>query len=213
MSQNSKIDVSVTKTTQPGSLPADGQYGFGRYFSDHMFTVDFQTERGWFDSKITPYEKIPMDPGASVLHYGQALFEGMKAYRGDDGQIRLFRAEKNYQRMCDGAERLCMQMPSYEIFMAGLDSLIRVDQSWVPTKPSTALYLRPTLIGTEGFLGVRPSDEYLFYIIACPVGGYYGDGIGSVKIWVEQKYSRAARGGIGAVKAGGNYASSLRAAI
>ncbi len=209
----SNLHVAVTKTSQPGSLPVSGEYGFGRYFTDHMFTVDFETERGWFDLRVTPYAPILMDPGASVLHYGQALFEGMKAYMGDDKRIRLFRPDMNYKRMCDGAERLCMQIPSLEIFLAGIDGLVRADHSWVPSKPGTALYLRPTLIGTEGFLGVRPSNEYIFYVIGSPVGGYYGEGIGSVKIWVEQKYSRAARGGIGAVKAGGNYASSLRAAF
>lgn len=210
---NSNLQVAVTKTRQPGTLPANGEYGFGRYFSDHMFSVDYEVERGWYDLRITPYAPIPMDPGASVLHYGQALFEGMKAYRGDDNKIRLFRPEMNYKRMCDGAERLCMQMPSLDIFLQGLDSIVRTDHSWIPNQPGTALYLRPTLIGTEGFLGVRPSNQYLFYVIASPVGGYYGEGIGCVKIWVEQKYSRAARGGIGAVKAGGNYASSLRAAF
>jgi branched-chain amino acid aminotransferase len=205
-------EIKVERTKNPKARPSEDSYGFGRYFSDHMFMTEY-AKGVWSDARIQPYQSLALDPGASVLHYGQALFEGMKAFRGVDNKIRLFRAEKNWARMCDGAERLCMQMPSKEMFLDGIKKLVTIDADWVPTKPGTALYLRPTLIGTEGFLGVRPSEGYLFYVIASPVGGYYGEGIETVKIWVEREYSRAARGGIGAVKAGGNYASSLLAAF
>ena len=210
-------EIRFEKTKTPKTQPAAENYGFGRYFSDHMFLTEYgpasDGNPGWNDPRVVAYQSLSIDPGASVLHYGQSLFEGMKAFRGVDDRIRLFRAEMNWQRMSAGAERLCMAMPPLELFLNGLKQLVSADSTWVPNRPNTALYLRPTLVGTEGFLGVRPSERYLFYIIASPVGGYYGEGIDSVKIWVEREYSRAAPGGIGAVKAGGNYASSLRAAF
>ena len=206
-----KIEIAVEKTQQPKPRPAEDTYGFGRYFSDHMFVADYSQVLGWHAPRIVPYQSLRLDPGAAVLHYGQALFEGMKAFRGVDGIIRLFRPEMNWKRMQAGAERLCMQAPDLDVFMAGLLRLVRTDVDWVPSKPGTALYLRPTLIGSEGFLGVRPSESYIFYVIASPVGAYYGEDIGAVKIWVETRSSRCAPGGIGAVKAGGNYASSLLA--
>lgn len=207
-----EIDVRIERTREPKTRPADENYGFGRYFTDHMFIADYKSSNGWHSPRVVPYQQLQLDPGASVLHYGQALFEGMKAFRGDDGKIRLFRPEMNWRRMKDGAERLCMQMPSLDIFMAGLNHFVRTEQDWVPRKPGTSLYLRPTLIGNEPFLGVRPSESYIYYVIASPVSGYYGEGAETVKIWVEREFSRAAPGGMGAVKAGGNYASSLLAA-
>ncbi|MES2854696.1 MAG: branched-chain amino acid aminotransferase, partial [Bdellovibrionota bacterium] len=168
--------------------------------------------KGWTDSRVVPYQPMEIDPGAAVLHYGQALFEGMKAFRGTDGKIRLFRPEMNWKRLQEGAARLCMKAPDLDVFMAGLLDFVRTEESWVPATFGTALYLRPTLIGTEAFLGVRPSDAYCFYIIGSPVGNYYGEGAETVKIWVERGYARCAPGGIGAVKAGGNYAASLLAA-
>lgn len=207
-----KLEIAVETTKNPKALPPEDSYGFGRFFSDHMFIAEYNTDQGWHGLRIAPYQNLSLDPGASVLHYGQALFEGMKAFRGVDGKIRLFRPEMNWKRMTEGAARLCMRIPDLDVFIEGLTQLVRADLKWVPSRPGTALYLRPTCIGSEAFLGVRPSDAYLFYIIASPVGSYYGEGIEAVKIWVEPKYSRAAPGGIGAVKAGGNYASSLLAA-
>ena len=206
------MEVAVERTKHPKPRPDESTYGFGRYFSDHMFTVECSEKTGWTGAKIIPYGPIALDPGATVLQYGQALFEGMKAFRGADGKVRLFRPEMNHKRLVSGAERLCMKAPNYQLFLEALHSLVRVDLDWVPSSPNTSLYLRPSLIGTEAFLGVRPSDNYLFYVIASPVGAYYGEGNETVKIWIEEKYSRCAPGGIGAVKAGGNYASSLRAA-
>jgi len=204
--------IAVEKTRTPKALPPEESYGFGRYFSDHMFISEFSTKEGWHAARVTPYQNLQLDPGASVLHYGQAIFEGMKAFRGVDGKIRLFRPEMNYQRMQASAERLCMKMLDAEMFAESLQALVRIDERWVPKRDGTALYLRPTLIGTEGFLGVRAAENFIFYVIASPVGSYYGDGMETVKIWVEPRYSRAAPGGIGAAKAGGNYASSLLAA-
>jgi branched-chain amino acid aminotransferase len=214
------IDIELERTNNPRPRPTDENYGFGRYFTDHMFMVDYSGVLGWHAPRVVPYQSLRLDPGASVLHYGQALFEGMKAFRGDDGKVRMFRPEANWKRMKAGAERLCMQLPDLDVFLEGMLRLVRTDLDWVPTKAGTALYLRPTLIGSEAFLGVRPSESFVFYVIACPVGGYYsglaggrdGENIEPVKIWIERTFSRAAPGGMGAVKAGGNYAASLLAA-
>lgn len=212
-SQLMKTEIPVQKAKRLKDLPKDDALGFGKYFSDHMFAVNYSTDKNWFDSRITPYQKLELDPGASVLHYGQAIFEGMKAFHGVDGKVRLFRPERNWLRMNASAERLCMQMVDLETFSDGIMALVSTDRRWIPTKPGTALYLRPTLIGSEAFLGVRPSEEFVFYVIACPVGGYYSEKAPTVKIWVEREYSRAAPGGIGFTKAGGNYASSLAGAL
>lgn len=210
------IDIAIERTQSPKPRPADSEYGFGRFFTDHMFVVDYSELMGWHAPRIVPYQQLRLDPGASVLHYGQALFEGMKAFRGVDGKIRLFRPEMNWKRLKAGAERLCMRAPDLDVFMEGLLRFVRTEADWVPSAPGTALYLRPTLIGNEPFLGVRPSQSYMFYVIACPVGAYYSSQekgeAEAVRIWVETQDSRCAPGGIGAVKAGGNYASSLRAA-
>lgn len=206
------LDISVQKTQYPKARPPGPIFGFGRYFSDHMFVADYAEPEGWNSLRIIPYQPVQLDPGAAVLHYGQAIFEGMKVYLGVDGKLRLFRPDMNWKRMLASADRLCMKMPDLELFIASLMSLVRADVNWVPASPGTALYLRPTLIGSEAFLGVRPSHRFMFYVIASPVSGYYGEGLETVKIWVERRYSRAAPGGIGAAKAGGNYASSLLAA-
>jgi branched-chain amino acid aminotransferase len=213
--EEAKMDIAIAieRTKNPKPLPSDENFGFGRYFSDHMFITDCTEQLGWHASRVMPYQNLPVDPGASVLHYGQAIFEGLKAFRGIDNKIRLFRPEMNWRRMRESAERLCMKFIDLDLFITSLQALVSTDAHWVPNKPGTALYLRPTLIGTEAFLGVRPSENYSYYVIASPVGTYYGGAtIEPVKIWVERKYSRAAPGGIGAAKAGGNYASSLLAA-
>jgi branched-chain amino acid aminotransferase len=206
-----KITSELTQQQRP--FPAESQLGFGKYFADHIFATDYSKGEGWHSARIMPYQNLKLDPGASALHYGQTLFEGLKAFRGDDGKIRLFRPQMNWERMQAGADRLCMQAPPLELFLEGLVKLVQTDREWVPSTAGTSLYIRPTLIGTEAFLGVRPADNFLFYIMTSPVGYYYGSKPEPVSIWIESKFSRAAHGGIGAVKAGGNYASSLRAGI
>lgn len=204
------LHIQTQKTQNPRPhVPAD-QLGFGKYFSDHMFTLDYDAG-SWKNPRILPYGSFSMDPGASVFHYGQALFEGMKAFRAVDGGINLFRPEYNARRMAQGAERLCMPCPSIEDFVQSISELVRVDQSWIPDQKDSALYLRPTLIGTESFLGVRPSEKYLFFVICSPVSSYYGEKSAAVKIWIESQYIRAAVGGLGSTKAAANYAASLKA--
>lgn len=205
-------EISIIKTSNPLPKPNSKSLGFGQYFTDHMFVASYSKAKGWYDLKITPYGPLALDPAASVLHYGQALFEGMKAFKQVNGDIALFRSEFNWKRMQMGAERLCMQAPPFEIFKEGIKQLIKLDQDWIPSEKGSALYIRPTLIGSEGFLGVRPADEYLFFVILSPVGAYYQTGLAPVSIWVEEELSRAAPGGLGATKAAANYASSLKAA-
>jgi branched-chain amino acid aminotransferase len=218
------LKITVERTKTPKTIPPSKELGFGRFFSDHMALVDYKSTdardskepnagRSWQNPRIVPYGPLSLDPGAAVLHYGQELFEGLKAFRGDDGKVRLFRPEMNWKRMQSGAARICMQAPPIEIFVETLKEFCRVESRWIPNEPKCAFYLRPTLIGTEPFLGVRPSNDYLFYVIGSPVGSYYGEGADTVKIKVETEFVRAAPGGIGAAKTGGNYAASLRAAL
>ncbi len=201
-------------STKLKALPPSNDLGFGKHFSDHWFYSKYSSDKGWFESRIVPYGPMLIDPAASVLHYGQALFEGMKAFKQPDGSLSVFRPHFNWQRMTEGAMRLCLEAPPEELFMQGLKELISLESRWAPSEEHCALYIRPTLIGTEGFLGVRPSREILFYILLSPVGSYYASG-GSkpVKIWVEDKAIRAAPGGLGATKAGANYAASLKSAL
>ncbi len=204
-------EVKVERTKSPKIKPS-GDLGFGVYFSDHMFVCDYDRKNGWHSPQVLPYQNFQVDPSASVLHYGQALFEGMKAFKQKNGDVVLFRPQFNYARMKFGSERLCMEMPSEDIFVDGVKALVNADSDWIPTTKGSSLYLRPTLIGTEAFLGVRPSDNYRFFVLASPVSSYYKEGIGPIKIWVEENYVRAAPGGLGATKAAANYAGSLKAA-
>jgi branched-chain amino acid aminotransferase len=207
------MDIHITRTTTPKARPPEAELGFGKHFSDHMFRADYTPEHGWHAARVLPYGSLGLDPAAGVFHYGQAMFEGLKAFRGVDGVVRLFRAASNARRMASGAPRLCMETPSVEDMVASFDALVRVDEDWVPRAPGTALYLRPTLVATEAFLGVRPATRFTYFIIASPVGNYFaGAGLKAVKIWVEKSQVRAPRGGLGAVKAGANYAASLFAA-
>lgn len=206
-------NIKKSLTHSPKQLPSPEKLGFGQYFTDHMFVAKYAEDKGWYQTEILPYGPLSIEPGASVLHYGQSLFEGMKAFRQNDGQIVLFRPEFNCHRLADGAARVCLEAPPLDLFMQGLKELVSVDQRWVPDQPNTSLYIRPTLIGTESFLGVRPSKETTFFIILSPVGSYYAEGARPIKIWTEETYLRAAPGGLGAVKAGANYAASLKAAL
>ncbi|MFN9067617.1 MAG: branched-chain amino acid aminotransferase, partial [Bdellovibrionales bacterium] len=204
--------IPIQKNSTPKVKPSPQQLGFGKYFSDHMYSVKYQSTKGWYSAQITPYAPLQIDPGASVLHYGQALFEGMKAFRQINGDCVLFRPQFNWKRLCEGADRLCMQAPPMEMMIEGVHQLVRLEKDWIPEEKGSSLYIRPTLIGTESFLGVRPSEEYLFFVICSPVGSYYTEGSAPIKIWVEDQYLRASPGGLGATKAGANYAASLKAA-
>jgi len=206
--------IRIHKAETLKSLPSADNLGFGKYFSDHLFSARYARSKGWHDLQVAPYQSLALDPAASVLHYGQALFEGLKAFRQPDGSVALFRPDYNWARMVSGAERLCMVAPTREVFFSGLQALLEVDTRWVPHDPSGSLYIRPTLIGTEGFLGVRPAEELLFYILLSPVGSYYGGDVAKpVRIWVETEAVRAVPGGLGSTKAGANYAASLQSAL
>lgn len=206
-----QIKQELSSVQKP--IPEAKDLRFGQNFSDHWFYSKFAEGRNWYESKVVPYGPISLDPAASVFHYGQALFEGMKAFRQPDGSIALFRPEFNFERMCQGAARLCLEAPPLELFMQGLKTLLHADQRWVPSEEGCSLYIRPTLIGTEGFLGVRPSREVMFYILLSPVAAYYSNTADAVRIWVEDNALRAAPGGLGATKAGANYAASLQAGL
>lgn len=204
--------IPITRTTSPRPRPAEDQLGFGRYFADHMLLVDYLPGDGWTHARIVPYGPLPLDPAASVLHYGQAMFEGLKAYRLTDGQIALFRPDRNAHRMATGALRLSIPAIDEQLFVQGIGQLVAADRDWVPAAPGTALYIRPTIIATEPFLGVRASRTYTFYVITGPVGAYYAGGLKPVRIWVERERVRAVKGGIGAAKAAANYVASLQVA-
>lgn len=205
------IERRLTKNLK--AVPEASQLGFGQHFTDHWFYSKFSANKGWFESAVAPYGPIELDPAASVLHYGQAMFEGMKAFLQANGQVAVFRPDFNIRRMQEGALRLCLEAPPSELFWNGLESLLIADRRWVPQDENCALYIRPTLIGTEPFLGVRPSREVLFYIILSPVGSYYSKGRAPVRIWVEDKALRAAPGGLGATKAAANYVAGLQAGM
>ncbi|MBA3014841.1 MAG: branched-chain amino acid aminotransferase [Proteobacteria bacterium] len=193
--------------------PNETSLGFGRYFTDHMFTMRYREGVGWYDMEIRKYEDFTLSPSAMGLHYGQSIFEGMKAYRGRKDRIFLFRPQDNLRRMNVSASRMCMPEIDTDQVLAAMKELIRLDQDWVPRLPGSTLYVRPTMIATEAALGVRPSREYLFFIILSPVGAYYPEGFNPVKIYVSDTYVRAVRGGVGAVKTAGNYAASIKAAM
>lgn len=209
------MEIKIQRCEQNRLKPKpvdEANLGFGTIFTDHMFVMDYDTSKGWNHPRIVPYDHLSLDPAAMVLHYGQEVFEGLKAYRGTGGEIYLFRARDNFIRLNRSAKRLCMPEVEVELVMEGLKELIILDRDWVPHTKGTSLYIRPTMIATEPHLGVRPSETYLFYIIIGPVAAYYREGLNPVKIWVETEYVRAAPGGTGEAKTSGNYAASLLAA-
>ncbi len=206
------MNLPVRQTTTPRPKMKEADLGFGRVFADHMLIAEYTAEQGWQNARIEPYGPMSMDPAAGVFHYGQAMFEGLKAFRTADGGVSLFRPEHHCARMQRGAPRLCMPSVEPKLMQAWASQLVKVDEAWVPSSAGTALYLRPTLIATEGYLGVRPASRYTFFIISSPVGAYYAGGVKPVRIWVEREQTRAAHGGLGSVKAGANYAASLLAA-
>ncbi|KRF67234.1 branched-chain amino acid aminotransferase [Bacillus sp. Soil768D1] len=203
--------IEVLFTSERKEKPEDSTLQFGKVFTDHMFVMEYTTEEGWHDAKIQPYQPLSLDPACMVFHYGQTVFEGLKAYRTKEDKIVLFRPEKNFERLNISNDRLCIPNIDVELALEGLTKLIEVDKDWVPHTKGTSLYIRPFIIATEPFLGVNPSGRYKFIIIMSPVGAYYKGGINPVKIAVENEYVRAVKGGTGAAKTGGNYSASLKA--
>ena len=204
------IRISRAATKKP--KPKDSELTFGTIFTDHIFVMDFQEEKGWYDPRVEPYGPFPLDPAAAVLHYAQAVFDGLKAFRGRDGQVRLFRPQKHVERLIQSSQRLCIPPLDPDIALKSLVTLVGIEKDWVPSTVGTSLYVRPTIIASEPFLGVRPAKSYIYYVILSPVGAYYPEGINPVKILVVDKYVRAVEGGVGGAKTGVNYAASLYAA-
>jgi len=209
------MDIRLEQEDPSGlkARPDESALGFGKNFTDHMFVMPYDRGRGWHDPVIKKYTNFSLDPAAMVFHYGQAIFEGLKAYRGAGDQIYLFRPTDNFRRMNNSAERMCMPTLPVELVLEGLKKLVRLDAEWVPRAREASLYIRPTMIATEASLGVRAASQYLFFIILSPVGAYYPEGFNPVKIFVTDKYVRAVPGGVGHVKTAGNYAASIMAAM
>lgn len=203
------MELKIIKTENKKEKPT-GKLGFGKHFTDHMFIMEYEGGE-WKNARIQPWQDLHLAPSASVLHYAQGVFEGAKAYKNDKGEIRLFRLHDNLDRMCDSAQRLCMPAFDKEFVYDAIKQLIFVDEDWIPTDAGTALYIRPTMIATEAALGVHASKTYYMYVILSPVGAYYAHGLAPVKLFVEQNYVRAARGGTGGHKVIGNYAASMKA--
>ncbi|MBU1169064.1 MAG: branched-chain amino acid aminotransferase [Proteobacteria bacterium] len=205
------MDISITKADTLKDRPSDTGLGFGTHFTDHMFMMDYNPEKGWHKPCIVPYGPFSMSPATMVLHYGQAIFEGLKAYRTSTGDVQLFRPRDNFNRMNKSAEMLCIPEIDTEFVMKALLTLVDMERDWVPSEPGTSLYIRPTIIATDPYIGLRASHTYRFFIIMSPVGAYYPEGFNPVKIWVTRDYVRAVRGGVGRAKTAGNYAASLYA--
>ena len=205
------MNISITKTTCPKEKPDSSTLGFGKIFTDHMFMMDYNSEKGWYNARIIPFANISIHPASTVLHYGSEIFEGLKAYRRADGTVQLFRPMENIRRMNNSAERLCLPQIPEEDALEVLTAFVQCEQDWTPSAPGTSLYLRPFLYGNDETLGVHAVHNATFVIIASPVGSYYKEGINPVKIMIEDQDVRAVRGGTGYAKCGGNYAASNRA--
>lgn len=201
------MQISVTRNPNPKS-PPDGPFGFGQFFTPHMFVADWK-DGTWRDPRVIPYGPFMLDPACKVLHYGQEIFEGMKAYHNvADDSVHMFRPEMNLERFHRSCDRMCMPRIESELFMLGAEMLIDMDRHWVPESPD-AMYVRPTMIASQRGLGVRASTEYIFFIIVGPVGSYFTGGVNPLKLRVEEKYVRSAHGGTGFAKTGGNYSAAL----
>jgi len=205
------MEPTIHRTDNPKPKPDENKLGFGALFTDHMFNMDYSVDKGWHNPRIEPYGIFDMDPATMVLHYGQAVFEGLKAYRTPKGDIQLFRPQENFHRMNASNRLLCIPEMDEHFALECLKELLRVEKDWIPGAPGTSLYIRPTIIATDVYLGVRASKTYRFFIILSPVGAYYPEGFNPVKIWVTKRHVRAVRGGIGEAKTPGNYAASLYA--
>lgn len=205
------MEIQLEQASQKKTKPPQDQLGFGIHFTDHMLIMDYADETGWQAPRIVPYQPIVLDPAAKVFHYGQTLFEGLKAYRAVDGRILLFRPQKNFLRLNRSGDRLSVPPIDEDVALLALNRLIAVDRDWIPADPGTSLYIRPFIIATQPALGVSPSTEYKFMVILSPVGSYYAEGVNPVKISVESRYVRAVAGGVGEAKTAGNYAAGLKA--
>ncbi len=204
------LNIKISKSPQSRISEVDfNNIPFGRVFSDHMFIADYNG-KSWSNLRIEPYKPLQLSPANSALHYGQSIFEGMKAYKNKDQEVLIFRPLANFNRLNLSAVRMCIPQLPEEVFMGGLTELLRLDRDWVPAKENTSLYIRPFIFAADDYLGIRPSDTYKFMIFTCPVGAYYSE---PVRVKIETNYSRAATGGTGAAKAAGNYAASLLPAL
>ncbi|SDB90009.1 branched chain amino acid aminotransferase apoenzyme [Pelagirhabdus alkalitolerans] len=202
-------DFTITKVMTKKPKPDDQELEFGKHFTDHMFVMDYHIDKGWYDGRIIPYQPITLDPASMIFHYGQTVFEGLKAYSTSKGDVQLFRPDENIHRLNRSNERMCIPTIDFDLAMEAIKQLVSVDKDWVPKAKGTSLYIRPYIIATEPYLGVAPSKQYKFIIILSPVGAYYKEGINPVKIAVENEYIRAVEGGTGEAKTAGNYAGSL----
>lgn len=205
--QTIKVELAETLKAKPNGAHLD----FGTIFTDHMFLMDYKEGEGWYDPRIVPYQSLTLDPAAIIFHYGQTVFEGLKAYITEAGEVQLFRPEKNFERLNHSNDRLCIPHIDEQFALEALKQLVEIEKDWIPTEEGTSLYIRPFIIATEPYLGVAPSKQYKLMIILSPVGAYYKEGINPVKIAVENKYVRAVLGGTGEAKTAGNYAASLMA--
>ena len=205
------MEIQIIKTENPKEKPESSVLGFGKYFTDHMFIMQYSREEGWHDAKIIPFGNLSLHPASTVLHYGSEIFEGMKAYRRADGEVQLFRPIENVRRMNNSAERLCLPQIPEDDAMQILDTFVSLEKDWTPAAPGTSLYLRPFMFGNDETLGVHAVHHATYVLIASPVGSYYKEGINPVKIMIEDEDVRAVRGGTGYAKCGGNYAASNRA--
>jgi len=203
-------EIIIERSAQLKQKPDENKLGFGQYYTDHMFILEYTEGKGWHSGRVVPYQNISLDPAAKVFHYGQTVFEGMKAYRTEEG-VKLFRPRKNFERLNKSNARLSIPHIDEELAYEGLMGLLNVDRDWVPAAEGTSLYIRPFIIATEAALGVNPSLNYLFMIIMSPVGAYYAEGVNPVKIHVESHFVRAVAGGVGEAKTAGNYAAGLNA--
>ncbi|WP_295362706.1 branched-chain amino acid aminotransferase [uncultured Pseudoramibacter sp.] len=205
------MDIKFVKAKTLKEKPDQSNLPFGRIFTDYMFTMDYDPENGWHNATIEPYGPISLDPSACVFHYAQEVFEGTKAYKTPDGHVQLFRPQENFARLNRSAKRLCIPPIDEDFALEALKKLVEIEKDWIPTAPGTSLYIRPFIFATENYIGVHVSSTYKFFIILCPVGSYYEDGLKPAVMHIEQVYARTVSGGTGEAKCGGNYAGSLAA--
>ena len=205
------MEIKITKASVLKEKPESSTLGFGKFFTDHMFMMDWNSEKGWYNQRIVPFENLSIHPASTVLHYGSEIFEGLKAYRRKDGKVQLFRPIENIRRMNNSAERLCLPQIPEDMALEILETFVSLEQDWTPSAEGTSLYLRPYMFGNDETLGVHAVHNATYAIIASPVGSYYKEGINPVKIMIEDADVRAVRGGTGYAKCGGNYAASNRA--
>jgi branched-chain amino acid aminotransferase len=211
MEGNMKYNFAINKTDKPKEKPDQNSLGFGKYYTDHMFLMEYKKEKGWHNGRIVPYGPLEIDPAASVLHYALEMFEGMKAYKSNDGRVLLFRPEENAKRANITSDRLCLAHMDEELYLAAVKTIVNFEKDWIPQGEGRSLYIRPFMFVDEVYLGLRPAESFVFAIILSPVGSFYKGGLSPTKLLVEDEYIRAAPGGTGYAKVGGNYAGSVKA--